>query len=209
MNIRTLSTSLLLVAVLGLAGWSLLPERFNFERGSRVWVEGTSTVHDWSCNAEQITAGLDATTSGDALSGIGALTVTIPVSGLDCDNGTMNGKMRDALGTSPIRFTLSSARVGSANGGRFGVELDGQLSIHGTSRAQRVTAQGQPLGGGRYRFTGSVPVTMSQFGVQPPTAMMGTLRTGDRSSHAPLAPHRARPPDGHAARSRTHPAHPL
>jgi polyisoprenoid-binding protein YceI len=179
MNIRTLSATLLIVVGLGLAGWQAM-ERFSFASGSRIWVEGTSTVHDWSCDADQISATLDATTGDAALTGLSALTVTIPVAGMDCDNGTMNGKLRDALGTSPIRFTLSNARVASPNGGRFVVEANGQLTIHGTSRAQRVTAQGQVLGNGRYRFTGSVPVTMSQFGVDPPTAMLGTLRTGDR-----------------------------
>ena len=81
--------------------------------------------------------------------------------------------------SSSIRFTLTSARVGNVNGGRFGVEANGQLTIHGTSRAQRVTAEGRAVGNGQYRFTGSVPVTMSQFGVDPPTALLGTLRTGD------------------------------
>jgi hypothetical protein len=44
----------------------------------------------------------------------------------------------------------------------------------------QITAQGQALSGNRYRFTGSVPVTMSQFGMRPPTAMMGAMRVGDR-----------------------------
>jgi len=178
MNLRVLSLALL-VAAAGLAGWTAM-ERFTFAGGSRVWVEGTSTVHDWTCSATQISGSLDATPAQAGLSGLSGLTVTVPVNALDCDNGTMNGKMREALGTSAIRFTASSARVGAASGGRFPVEVDGQLTIHGTTRAQRIQAQGQDLGNGRYRFTGSVPVTMSQFGVTPPTAMLGTLRTGDR-----------------------------
>ena len=181
MNTRALIAGLLLTTALALAGWQVA-EQFTFAPGSRVWVEGTSTVHDWSCDAEQVDATLDATEADGALRAITALSVTIPVAGMDCDNGTMNEKLRDALGTAPIRFTLSSARVGSPNGDRFVVEADGRLSIHGTTRAQRVTAQGRVLGNGRYRVTGSVPVTMSQFGVDPPTALLGTLRTGDRTT---------------------------
>lgn len=166
--------------LLGVAGWHVAPDRFTFAPGSRVWVEGTSTVHDWSCEAEQISAALDATLNGRAIQDLGALTVTVPVASLECGNRTMNGKLRDALGTSPIRFTLSEGRVGQPNGDRFLVEANGTLSIRGTSRAQRVRADGRVLGGTRYRFTGEVPLTMSQFGVEPPRAMMGTLRTGDR-----------------------------
>ena len=176
MKTSTLFTGLLLAALLG-AGWSMAQVRLNFQRGSSITVEGTSTVHDWHCSTSGITGTLDA---ADGFTGLSALTLTVPVNSLDCGNGTMNGKLREALGTSPIRFVLSNARVGSPNGGSFGVEANGQLTIHGTARSQRVTATGRALGNGRYRFTGSVPVTMSQFGVDPPTAMLGTLHTGDR-----------------------------
>ena len=178
MNLRILSLGLI-VAVAGLVGWTVM-EQYSFAGGSRITVEGTSTVHDWHCSATQITGSLDATPAATGLSGLGSLTVTVPVNALDCGNGGMNGKLRDALGASAIRFVASNARVGTANGNQFAVEATGQLTIHGTTRAQRVQAQGQDLGNGRYRFTGSVPVTMSQFGVTPPTAMLGTLHTGDR-----------------------------
>ena len=178
MNSRILTLSVLFVAF-GLAGWTAV-ERLSFQPGSRVTVAGTSTVHDWECTASGFTGLLDGATSEAALTSLTSLTVTVPVPALDCDNGTMNGKLRDALGTSAIRFTLGSARVGAVNGSRFGIDASGQLTIHGTTRAQRIQAQGQALEGGRFRFTGSVPVTMSEFGVTPPTAMMGTLRTGDR-----------------------------
>ncbi len=176
MNHRILFSGILLAALVG-AGWSVAQERLSFQQGSRVTVEGTSTVHDWSCTTTSITGTLDA---ADGFTGLSALTLSIPVNSLDCGNGTMNGKLREALCTSTIRFVLADARVGSPNGGVFGVEANGQLTIKGAARAQRVSAQGRDLGNGRYRFTGSVPLTMSQFGVTPPTAMLGTLRTGDR-----------------------------
>ncbi|PAP75932.1 YceI family protein [Rubrivirga marina] len=179
MTARSSFTALVLVALVGLAGWSALP-RYSFTSGSRVWVEGTSTVHDWECEAEQVSAALDAAVSGTAITGISGLTVTTPVAGLECGNGTMNGKLRDALGSAPIRFALTNARVGQPNNGRFLVEATGQLTIHGTTRTQTVRANGRVLSGGRFQFTGEVPVTMSQFGVDPPRAMAGALRTGDR-----------------------------
>ena len=178
MNARLLIASLALV--LGLAGWHAASVRYTFASGSRVWVEGTSTVHDWTCEADQTTATLDATPSGGGLSAITALTVTSPVAQMDCGNRIMNGKLRDALGTSPIRFSLTRARVGTVSNGRFLVEADGQLTIQGTTRTQRVRATGRALSNGRFQFTGEVPVTMSQFGVDPPRAMAGTLRTGDQ-----------------------------
>ena len=39
--------------------------------------------------------------------------------------------------------------------------------------------QGQAVGGNRFHVTGTVPLLMSQYGIRPPTAMMGTMRTRD------------------------------
>lgn len=176
MNYRTLFSGLLLAALLG-TGWSWAQQRYTFQRGSSITIEGTSTVHDWHCTTSSITGALDAS---EGFSSMSTLNLSVPVSGIDCNNGIMNGKLRDALGSSPIQFALTTARVGSPNGDLFGVEANGRLTIKGTSRTQRVNAQGRALSNGRYRFTGSVPITMSQFGVEPPTAMLGTLHTGDR-----------------------------
>ena len=182
MNTRAILLSLLTLGF-AVAGWSQSAERFTFASGSRLWITGTSTVHDWECEAEQLTGTVDAEPAADRVSGISGISVTVPVARIDCDNGIMNGKMRDALRASAnpsIRYALTSARVGTVNGGRFGIEATGQLTIAGTTRTVRVQAQGQALSNGRYRVTGTVPVTMSEYGVEPPTAMMGTLHTGDR-----------------------------
>jgi hypothetical protein len=176
---RNVLLSGLLIAVVGLVGWASM-ERFSFASGSRIWVEGTSTLHAWTCNAPQINGTLDATSNETGITGITGLTVAVPVSALDCDNGTMNGKLRDALGASGIGFTLNDARVGNVNNGRFAVEANGLLTIRNTTRSYRIAAEGREVGNGQYRFTGSVPITMSDFGVRPPTALLGTIRTGDR-----------------------------
>ena len=52
-------------------------------------------------------------------------------------------------------------------------------SRSGAPREPSGSAPSRALSGGRFHFTGEVPVTMSQFGVTPPRAMAGVLRTGD------------------------------
>lgn len=178
---RNVLFSGLLIAAISLVGWASM-ERFSFASSSQIWVEGTSTLHDWTCNAAPISGSLDAAANETGIASINGLTVTVPISALDCDNGTMNGKLRDALGTSSIQFTLGDARVGNVNSGVFAIVANGQLTIRGTTRSQRITAEGRVAGNGQYRFTGSFPITMSDFGVEPPTALLGTIRTGDRTT---------------------------
>ncbi len=180
MTTRSLLLSAVVV-VLALAGWHLA-DPFTFASGSSITVEGTSNVRSWTCRTTGLTGTANATPSADAWTGLSALTVTVPVSSLDCRNRTMNNHLRNAFNTSAnpnIRFTLSNARVAAPSGGRFTVQANGTLAMAGQSRPVTFTATGQRAGTG-VRFTGSVPVTMSQWGMRPPTALGGTMRTGDR-----------------------------
>lgn len=178
---NVLRSSVALVAVLLIAGWAVVAGPFTFERGGTITITGTSNVHGWTCAVPTYTATGAGEASGTTLTRLTALTVTVPVTGINCNNNrTMNGKLREALGTSPISYTLTSATVGAVRSGRFPISVQGRMNIHGTARPIAITAQAQSLGGNRFKVTGSVPVTMSQFGVTPPRAMAGAMRTGDR-----------------------------
>ncbi|HEX8385845.1 MAG TPA: YceI family protein [Rubricoccaceae bacterium] len=176
MNARY-TPALALTAVLSLVGWMAADVPLSFATGGTVTIEGTSNVHGWTCAAERFTGTGDGTPTASGLTALSALTVTVPVAQIDCGNRTMNGKLRDALlaTTAPtVRFVLSNATVSNRT-----MTANGQLTIAGQTRPVRITAQGQPVSGNRFRFTGTVPLLMSQYGIRPPTAMMGTMRTRD------------------------------
>ena len=180
MKTRRLYLALMLLAVLPVAGWQLLPD-FQFERGGKIKIEGTSNVHGWSCEVGQFNGSFAA---GENLSTLTATTVNVPVASIECKNGTMNSKTKETLKANQhpnIRYVLSSARVGQPDAsGKVAIETTGQLTIAGSSKAINMTVQAQPVAGGKYRLTGSVPVVMSEFGMKAPTAMMGAMRVGDR-----------------------------
>jgi len=152
-----------------------------FKPGSTIKVEGTSNVHGWSCESSQMAGTLE--TIGDGLSGISGGRLTIPVQALECGNSTMNRLMRDALkaGQNPqIRYAISNATVSEPDvQGRHTVTANGRLTIAGQTQTVRVRAQATATSNGTYRLTGTVPLTMTQFGVDPPRAMMGSMRTAD------------------------------
>lgn len=170
--------SILLVLALGFAGWRATS--FTFDDSGKIWVEGTSTVHDWDCQVGQFAGTLDADVSDEGLVALSGTSVTVPVQGIDCDNGTMNGKARSALGNSPIRFKLSKAQIGAPGAdGWFPVTTTGQLTISGTTKTVQIPVKAKALDGGRFRFTGKHALLMTDYGMDPPTALLGTLKTGD------------------------------
>lgn len=152
---------------------------------SELWVEGTSTIHDWRCDADEFVGTITVDTDGKgALTAITSTDVTVAARQIDCDSGKMNKKTQKALQTSDhsfIRYTLSSAEIGTASqDGTIPVTATGQLTIAGAERTVDMALRADPQGDGTFQFHGELPLLMTDFGVEPPTALLGTLKTGDR-----------------------------
>jgi polyisoprenoid-binding protein YceI len=71
----------------------------------------------------------------------------------------------------------AGARV-DQNGGRLRVEIDGKLTLHGTTRSQRVSAQLFPVGD-TIRAQGEFTIRQADFGIKPYSAVGGTLKIKD------------------------------
>jgi polyisoprenoid-binding protein YceI len=157
------------------------PDTFLLQPDSRLWVEGTSTIHDWTCEAGSVDGAVNLTMAD--MPEVSDVTVTVPVEALDCKKGTMNRKAQKALDADDhpeITFDLNAATVAPATDeGDFVVNATGTLTIAGATQPAEVTAQGYRLDNGQVRFKGSYPMKMTDFGVDPPSAMLGTLKTGD------------------------------
>ncbi|RMH68117.1 MAG: YceI family protein [Bacteroidetes bacterium] len=180
MNRIRLSLPLVLIGLLAV-GWISAPVRFTFQPGSRIWIEGTSSLHDWTCEVNAFDGAVEA--ASESLEGITQGRVTVPVTELACKNGTMNKKAYQALAAEDhptITYTLKTAALHPSEAdGTFRLETLGALTIAGTTRDVAMTVDGEPLADGRIRLTGRLPLRMTDFGVDPPTAMLGTLKTGD------------------------------
>ncbi len=178
--------TVLLAIIMLSGGWSRMetPTRFMLIEESKLWIEGTSTIHDWTCEIEQVEGFLDLEASATAVTEPSRVEVSVPVRSIECNNGTMNKKTRKALAADAhplILYELLDAEVlpGPANDA-FQLKTTGRLMIAGTTKSIEMTVEGRRLPDGRFRLTGSLPLLMTDFGIDPPKAMLGTLKTGDR-----------------------------
>lgn len=155
--------------------------RLDFGPTSKIWVTGTSSVHDWHCAVKESTGFLTASLNS-GIDAISAAEVHLPVSAIDCDSRKMDGKVRDALNdddkTPDISFVLGSATI-ATNSDSLTVTVTGDLTIAASTRSVTFDVTGKAAAGNTMTFAGSVPVLMSDHGVDPPTAMFGALKTGD------------------------------
>jgi polyisoprenoid-binding protein YceI len=182
----TLATLLLVPAAIAATGAVSSPLVLQPE--SRVWVSGTSTVRAYECSATVVDAQVTTSSSAAAsavLAGEKAVTgvaVRIPARQLDCRNDQMNEHMLRALKADQhgdITFRLASYEL-TGSGASTRVRMQGSLDIGGASRSVAIQAAARDGGGGALRVTGAHEVRLSEFGLTPPTLMLGTLRVHDR-----------------------------
>ena len=163
-----MKTFVLLAALVGIGS------QITLEPSSKVWVKGDSTVRAFTCNATEISSQLVTSGSTEIAGLVSDGTVTIPVGKLDCGNGKMNEHMTKALKTSTIEFKLNSYDVEGSN-----VLLKGSLKIAGTVKDIEIAGTAAKEGE-LVRVKATKQITMSQWGVKPPSLMMGTMKVKDQ-----------------------------
>jgi polyisoprenoid-binding protein YceI len=168
---KTILTLLLLV--LALAAFAASADRFLGTQGSVVRVEGTSTLHEWKMESAKISGTIDAPAKA---------VVTIPVASLKSEHAKMDKLMAEALKAKEhpeIRYEMTSVTPSQPAGDTFVLKTQGRLTIAGVTRDVAFDVHGSRNPDGRYTLAGQAPIRMTQYGIKPPTAMMGTIKTGD------------------------------
>lgn len=145
---------------------------------SKLIVEGTSTVHDWQVEATEFDAETRLSINEHAVSHIADVKFTTPSESLESGKRIMDNKIQEALQTKKhpeIKFELNNTKV--VNGDK--ATIAGLLTIAGKTKEVDVSVDFDPKKPERFGVKGEVPLKMSEFNIEPPTAMMGTIKTGD------------------------------
>ncbi len=143
-------------------------------------VTGTSTLHDWECVVTDWRGTIELG-QGRSLASLQATEVVVPVAAISCGNGTMDRKMRKALKAEAhpeLRFVLTRVDSVVAAVEGYRLQVQGRLTIAGVEQPVQLQVLVRPEDGG-WRFQGAQSLSMKAFGIKPPTAMLGVLRTGD------------------------------
>ena len=180
----TLALAALIPAIAG----TLTRGPIDMQPESRLWIAGTSTVRSFQCQAASFDATIEAAPNGAVaavLAGekaVSSVLVTVPVDKLDCKNGTMNEHMRKALKASQhptVTFKVSTYDLARANE-VVDVTLKGTLTIGGVEKPVTINAQAKPGENGALLVSGTQEVRMTEFGLKPPTLMLGTMKVDEK-----------------------------
>ena len=175
-NIAIVGAVAILASVTG-AARAANPDTLSLSKESRLWLEGTSTVRSFKCTASKLTVSVATNPNGSPDELVKSASVSVPVESLDCANDTMNGHMRKALkadANPTISWKMNSYRVSGTT-----VVMNGLLTIAGKQNEIEITGSGVAEPNGTIRIKGSKEFNMTQYGVKPPSLMMGTMKVRD------------------------------
>lgn len=146
-------------------------------------IHGSSNLHDWESKVNTIRASGDIQVEAGVLKGIKSLNVEIPVTSIKSPKGSiMDKKTYDALKSDKhpnISFKLTKLNLLNKSGDGYAINATGNLTVAGVTKSTEITVTGKVTGDGSVKFEGSKKMKMTDFGIQPPTALMGTMKTGD------------------------------
>lgn len=176
-----------ILILLAFVGFSLNTRGQVYElskNGTSIRVKGSSNLHDWTMELKSFSSGINIHQDGTT-GNLDKVTFTCRTSDLRSESSLMDKKAHEALksNTFPeIRFESISGTNLAFSEGKFTGNLEGRLNIAGKTKTVDIPFSGSANPNNTITITAETNLLMSSFDIAPPTAMLGTLKTGDKIS---------------------------
>lgn len=166
------------------------PIRYSISEVSSVYLEGSTNVNRFSCNSIQAfsPATVDIQPNGnDHLLHFQNASIELVVQRMDCGNKGMNRDMQKALQSDQyptIQIELQEVEMDTASRGIKASQWTSilahtRITIAGNSRPIAINLYGIALKPNQYQFKGSKSLRMTDFGIDPPNALLGLVQVDD------------------------------
>jgi polyisoprenoid-binding protein YceI len=152
------------------------------QNGSSLVIEGTSSMHDWEMKAEKFSGSITVVREGSQIKNFEDAEFRFKTDAVTSDNSIMDGKAQSALNVKKhpeIIFSLSTVEKIVTKNNEFSGTLSGLLTMAGKTKKIDIPFKGKVSQGDQISVFGSKNLKMSDFGIDPPSAMLGALKTGD------------------------------
>ncbi|RXG25909.1 YceI family protein [Leeuwenhoekiella marinoflava] len=149
---------------------------------SSMTVAGTSNLHDWECEVEDMSGKLAISQEGGVLTALNKLELQIVAESLSSGKNGMDKNTYKALNTKKYKaITYSLKSVGSLeqiSANTYSIKTTGSLTISGVTKTVSIPFEVHVLAD-QIVLSGAYKMQMSTYKIDPPTALFGTITTGD------------------------------
>ena len=155
---------------------------YTLSKGYAVSIHGTSNLHDWDENVVSVSGDGAVDWNGDASFDLNSLNIKMEVHSIKSTEGSMMDKNTykalKADDHPEITFVLTTP-VKAILVGSHTIAAKINLSIAGVTKAIDMSVTAIATAHGNIEFEGTKTIKMTDYGVKPPVALLGTMRTGD------------------------------
>jgi len=184
---RTIKTKIMMALFLSIVfsiftSGNLQAQQFKLDNSkSALTVYGTSSLHDWEEKAEKQSGSILLSNEGSLT--ISSLAVSIEAEGLKSHKSGMDKNTYKALKTDKyksIDFKMVSVKqIKDLGNSAYQVTVSGKLTITGVSKTIDLPFK-MNVSANTVTLEGETTFNMSEYGIEPPTALFGTVTTGDQ-----------------------------
>ena len=154
---------------------------------SKLWLEGTSTLHDYKAETSKLRGTILAQVAEPSKieNFLPTTSIEIPVKTLKSGDKKLDANMYDALKEDDFHSIsyrmLSATKLNDTTGGenkRTLFRTNGILTVAG--KEQEIAMDVSVASDSTIRVAGSKELLMTDFGIEPPTMMLGLIKTDNR-----------------------------
>lgn len=142
-------------------------------------VSGTSTLHDWDMKSSTATGKAEITLGNAKVVSIKNVTLTMPAESIKSGKGGMDKNAYAALDTKKHKEVKFNLKEFVAKGTSY--EAVGDFTIAGVTKAAKFPVTATVVGD-KVTFKGKHDFKLTDYNVDPPTALLGTVKTGNEVS---------------------------
>lgn len=177
MMTKTKWISAIMVIVLISIQWSVEAQvKYTLAPSPELKVEGGSSLHDWDMTSNTAKGEGQFIMEGNQFKGVRSLQVTMEAESLKSGTRGLDANAYKALDTKKnkeVRFTL---RELTGSGSSY--QAKGDFTIAGVTKPASFPVK-VSQNGNRVTFEGSYNTKLTDYSIDPPTALLGTVKTRD------------------------------
>ena len=153
--------------------------------GSKMRIEGSSTLHDWNMESTIVGGFLEADAGFPASSSKATVQVFTPVRSYKSSGGKKMDQVMQEHMKEPqfkmIKYSLIELKPKAPAGAAGPVQFDavGALTILNNTVTNTTPVTVEKLADGKIKVAGSTPLKMSDYKLPPPKALLGTINVED------------------------------
>ena len=145
---------------------------------STMQVTGTSTLHDWEAKVNEMSAKGNFQLNGNEIEKVGSFSLNVTTRSLESGKNAMDKNIYEALKEDShpyIEFQLKNVKSVTNNM----VTAVGDLTIAGNTKEIELQSD-YKINNNTVTLTGNKEIDMTEWNIDPPTAMFGTIKTGEK-----------------------------